>query len=345
MSTTQEIEQRSQGALVGIIARVASKYDMEAGDFARTMIATIFPRGNRAPEPTKAHVAALCIVAHEYGLNPLLKQVYAFPDKQGGIVPIISVDGWLYLANSSPQYDGMETTFIDDEQGNVIACTCTVYRKDRSHPTTITEYVSECKRNTDPWNKQPRRMIRHRAMIQAIRVAFNISASDPEDGERLAEFEVYPAAAGSAGVDPVAEMNAQLKQGGGEEAPAEDPGEEEQPEAEEKPKRARTPKGFAIKSQREEFDKLMKDGEVDSAIVDQYLPSDEKLETVDDAFAAMSKQDAEALLVRCRAGEFRAAAPKADEEGEAAQPPPADPGEAPSDEPTMEGGTQAGFEL
>jgi hypothetical protein len=45
----------------------------------------------------------------------------------------------------------------------------------------VTEYFEECRRNTDPWNQMPRRMIRNKVMIQAIRVAFGIGGIFDED--------------------------------------------------------------------------------------------------------------------------------------------------------------------
>ena len=49
------------------------------------------------------------------------------------------------------------------------------------------EYFAECKRNTDPWNQMPRRMLRHKAIIQCGRIAFGFSGIyDPDDAEYMA---------------------------------------------------------------------------------------------------------------------------------------------------------------
>jgi hypothetical protein len=47
--------------------------------------------------------------------------------------------------------------------------------KGRGHPVEVTEYFSECKRNTDPWNNMPRRMLRNRTLCQGARMAFGFS--------------------------------------------------------------------------------------------------------------------------------------------------------------------------
>lgn len=128
-----------------------------------------------------AQMAALLIVAGQYGLNPWTKEIYAFPDRQNGIVPVVGVDGWSRIINSHPQFDGMDFA-LDDE-----ACTCTIYRKDRSHPIRVTEWMSECKRaNVGPWQSHPKRMLRHKAMIQCARLAFGfVGIYEPDEAERI----------------------------------------------------------------------------------------------------------------------------------------------------------------
>ena len=54
-------------------------------------------------------------------------------------------------------------------------------RKDRSHPTIVTEYLAECKMTTEPWKKYPKRMLRHKAFIQCARMAFGFSGIYDED--------------------------------------------------------------------------------------------------------------------------------------------------------------------
>ncbi|EJN6394922.1 recombinase RecT, partial [Salmonella enterica] len=75
------------------------------------------------------------------------------------------------------------------------ACTCKIYRKDRSHPTVVTEYMDECKRNTQPWQSHPTRMLRHKTLIQCARLAFGFAGIfDQDEAERVIEgttAEVY----------------------------------------------------------------------------------------------------------------------------------------------------------
>lgn len=135
---------------------------------------------------TNEELMVLTVVANEYGLNPLVKELYAFPAKGGGIVPVVSIDGWLRMVNDHPQMDGLETEYLQ-ESGALIACTCKIHRKDRAHPTIATEFLAECKRNTDPW-KMEHRMLRHKAIIQCARIAFGFSGiHDEEEGREIAD--------------------------------------------------------------------------------------------------------------------------------------------------------------
>jgi hypothetical protein len=126
---------------------------------------------------------ALVAVSNRYGLDPLTKQIYAFPSK-GGITPVVSVDGWLHILNSQPQFDGIEFHFEDGPDGKPASVTAVVYRKDRTHATKVTEYFAECFRPTEPWRQFPRRMLRHKAVKEAVRVAFGISGITDEDEAR-----------------------------------------------------------------------------------------------------------------------------------------------------------------
>jgi phage recombination protein Bet len=166
------------------LGAMATRFNVEPSKLLETLKHTAFKGA------TDAQMMALCVVANEYGLNPFCKEIYAFPDKSGGIVPVIGVDGWYRMVNDHPQFDGVEFVDVDDAAGKIVSTTATIYRKDRSRPCSITEHVSECARNTDPWKTQPRRMLRHRAFIQCARIAFGMSGSDPEDAARMEERQV-----------------------------------------------------------------------------------------------------------------------------------------------------------
>ncbi|MCP8895308.1 recombinase RecT [Shinella daejeonensis] len=172
-----------------LITMMASQRNMDPEQFAKTVRATVMPANH-----TNEQFAALMLVASKYDLDPILKEIYAFPAKGGGIVPIVSIDGWVNLINSHPQFDGVEFDFDHDDAKSLVSCTCRIFRKDRSRPVEVTEYLSECVRSTDPW-KMKHRMLRHKAMIQAARYAFGFAGIyDEDEGSKIAEArDITPA--------------------------------------------------------------------------------------------------------------------------------------------------------
>lgn len=160
---------------------MAERLNVSSATLKGTLMNTVF-KGAKDDE-----FVALVIVANEYQLNPLTKEIYAFPAKGGGIVPVISVDGWNTIMNRHPMFDGIEFKDIPDQNGDLLAIESIIYRKDRTRPIKVIEYLDECKRSTEPWKMMPARMLRHKALIQGARLAFGFSgvydADDVEIGD------------------------------------------------------------------------------------------------------------------------------------------------------------------
>jgi len=165
-----------------VLDLMASQYNVDRAKLLETLKETAF-KGATEPQ-----LIALCVVAGQYNLNPFLKEIYAFPAKGGGIVPVVGVDGWIKMTNAAPGFDGI--TFAFAGEGDDLECTATIHIKGRSHPVQVTEYLSECHRNTDPWNTCPRRMLRHKALIQCARVAFGFSGiHDPDEAGEIVDIQ------------------------------------------------------------------------------------------------------------------------------------------------------------
>jgi phage recombination protein Bet len=162
------------------ITLLAGRYNIDPIEMQKTLKGTVVPNGT-----TDAEFAAFLMVAYEYKLNPILREIYAFPKKGGGIQPIVSIDGWMNIINSHPQFDGL--TFDEKlENGKIVSITAKIFRKDRSHSVDVTEYMAECARGTEPWKQWPARMLRHKAAIQAARYAFGFSGiMEPDEAERM----------------------------------------------------------------------------------------------------------------------------------------------------------------
>ena len=184
VSTLPAVQQRRS-----ILNTMANSYGMEPAAFEATVRATCMkPDRKTGAVPSREEFAAFLLVAKEFDLNPLTKEIYAFPAKGGGIIPIVSIDGWCNLINSNKNFNGMNFEIEEGKDGKPLSCTCTIYRKDRDRDIIVTEYFSECRRDTDPWKSHPRRMLRHKALIQCARYAFGFAGIyDEDEAERIAK--------------------------------------------------------------------------------------------------------------------------------------------------------------
>lgn len=174
-----------------LMARFAAKYAVDPDKMLNTLKSTCF-KGNVSNE----QMMALLIVADQYQLNPFTKEIYAFPDKNNGIVPVVGVDGWIRIVNSNPDFESM--TFVDGplNENNIPEwIECTIHLRNRRAPMVIKEWFAECAREVGPWKSHPRRMLRHKAMIQCARLALGfVGIYDPDEAERISNaIDVTPA--------------------------------------------------------------------------------------------------------------------------------------------------------
>lgn len=208
-----------------LLTRVASKYGVDPDKMLATLKATAFKQQGDYTVSTE-QMMALLIVAEQHGLNPWTKEIYAFPDKKNGIVPVVSVDGWSRIINENPELDGIEfryseTTLPKDTlKGQSMQAhewiEAIIRRKDRSAPIVTREFFEEVYRPpfegkgqngpytvNGPWQSHPRRMHRHKALIQCARIAFGFGGIyDQDEAERIIEATPEPILVTSTRVDP-----------------------------------------------------------------------------------------------------------------------------------------------
>lgn len=175
-----------------VLQLMAQKYNLGDQTFLATLKSTVMKPDKTGRVATDEEVAAFLLVAQKYDLNPFTKEIYAFPDKRAGIIPIVGVDGFVTLANRHPQFDGYEIiwaaeeTRIDGAKACPEWCEIKVYRKDREHSTVVREYLDEVYQPpksgfAGPWQTHTRRMLRHKTMIQGFRIAFGFTGIYDED--------------------------------------------------------------------------------------------------------------------------------------------------------------------
>jgi len=172
-----------------IIHRAAALWGINPDAVIKFMLKTVVT-GTKHYTPNTTDCIQVLVVAMNYQLNPFTKEIYAFVDK-GKIIPVVGVDGWSRIINSRGNFDGADFDMEFDSAGEPVSCTCRLYCKDRRHPVAVTEYMNECyvkPRNgyDGPWQSHPKRMLRHKAFIQAARYAFALSGIyDPDEAGRI----------------------------------------------------------------------------------------------------------------------------------------------------------------
>ena len=141
---------------------------------------------------SQADLDRLLLLSERLGLDPLSNEIYAaevMPDsgKKTHVVFVVGVDGWSKIINSHPQFDGMkflESAPGSDELPQYIECT--IFRKDRKVATSVREYMYEGHTNQGAWLTHPRRMLRHKAMVQCARICFGLSGIyEPDEAMRI----------------------------------------------------------------------------------------------------------------------------------------------------------------
>jgi len=158
--------------------------------------------------------AAFC---ESTGLNPFKKEIWFIKTKDytkqnGEVVPgkvqmMTGINGYLAIANSHPQFDGMECEIERDDNGKPIRAIAKVHRKDRKFPSVgeapFAEYYQrgrEYKGEYKPtvWDSKPSIMIAKVAKSIALREAFpqELGGTYTEDelGEEVGDIDVTPVA-------------------------------------------------------------------------------------------------------------------------------------------------------
>ena len=115
-------------------------------------------------------------LARRYYLDPFSRQIWAIKYGNQPAMIFASRDGLLSIAHRSGFFDGIESAPNFDDKGALISATCTVYRKDISHPFKKTVYLREYASSSNPlWKSKPITMLCKVAEAQALRQAFSVS--------------------------------------------------------------------------------------------------------------------------------------------------------------------------
>jgi phage recombination protein Bet len=132
----------------------------------------------------------LLVTAHRYELDPLNREIMMFEvglAEPPELLLLVGVDGWAKIMNAHPQFDSI--AFVESQEliGEVPSwIECTIFRKDRKVALSIKEYFAESRNEQMVWITHPRRMLRHKALVQCARLSFGLAGIyEPDEAMRI----------------------------------------------------------------------------------------------------------------------------------------------------------------
>lgn len=174
-----------------VIERSIIRSGLSRDSFVRILTQTAF---SRLKFWTQTDLERLLLAAETLKLNPLNGDIYAVNsfeqsdkieievesegphDLKNPTLPItlvLSIQGWMFMVNSHPQFHGISFQESETQENRLPNwMECTIYRKDRHLPIKIREYMDEVNSMMGAWITHPRRMLRHKCLIQCAKLAF-----------------------------------------------------------------------------------------------------------------------------------------------------------------------------
>jgi hypothetical protein len=196
-ATGQRTLSSSTDSYADVLERSVMRSGLTHESFVRSLTASAF---GRLIVWSQADLERLLVTAERLSLDPLGGEIYAMPRTSFGftdtsangqcdspVILALSIDGWSKVINAHPQFDGMSFSESQAQQSGLpLYLECTLYRKDRRVATSVREYMSEVNTASGAWLTHPRRMLRHKAMVQCARLSFGLGCLyEPDEAERV----------------------------------------------------------------------------------------------------------------------------------------------------------------
>ena len=141
---------------------------------------SVFKASTREKAWTVNEVEAALVFARQYDLNPITKEIQFFRS-HGKVSPYIGYDGWVTIVNRQEDFNGVTFDVELDENRQLISVQCNIFRKGFDFPISVREFYHECRKQTQPWQQMPSRMLRQRAFSQTARLAYGIGIPDRDE--------------------------------------------------------------------------------------------------------------------------------------------------------------------
>ena len=176
-----------------MVVGLGEEYGLTGKQVISVLKSSIIKVPDGKPAATPAELVVVMSVMKEFGLNPMMRQLYAWRDHKGEMVVMLSADGWTMLANRRPNFLKVSYEFgpdapSPDNKGR--SCwefvTCTVHDSVRGGivmaPAYLSEwYVGQRGNYAGPWQKMTRHKLRLKAYSLAIREAYGLGMVDIGD--------------------------------------------------------------------------------------------------------------------------------------------------------------------
>lgn len=173
--------------------QLSTMLGIETGMMIDTLKAQCF-KGLRPDQVSDMQLAAFVAVAVASRLNPLEPgMLYAYPERNGGITPIIGPDGVFKKLDehvSQGKLGGYEcTVYPEDAAEAPTHASAVIYRKDApDHPAKYTAHMAEWRvESNSNWKVKPRHMLWLRALKQCARQVIHGLPADADE-HKLAEM-------------------------------------------------------------------------------------------------------------------------------------------------------------
>lgn len=166
-------------------APIANKQSVSITALVGVVVNKITKSKNGAA-PTKDEMIEFAALCKQAGLNPATSEVA--PLVQGGHVSlIVSVDGWIKVARSQPEFAGYKLipseNTIKVAQGEVPEyITSQIYIRGLDFPLEWRTYYREALKPRSPvWTTMPNHMLQVRALANGIKRSFGLNAFTPDE--------------------------------------------------------------------------------------------------------------------------------------------------------------------
>ena len=165
---------------------------------------------------SQAELEALLLACERHGLDPLGREVYMLRGGDplvGPALVVVGVDGWSRILNTHKAFAGMQFRESSELIDGVPAWVeCTLHRWDRRVPTRLREYLVEVRGTSQAWLTHPRRMLRHKALVQCARLAFGlVGIFDHDEAQRVVLARETQFGASVGGLDKDKKMGKKAK--------------------------------------------------------------------------------------------------------------------------------------